>query len=232
MELKKAARLSLSEQVSLQLEELIETGAWPIGERIPPEPELVSQLGVSRNTVREAVRSLVHAGLLVTRQGDGTYVRAASGLDAVLQKRLKRSNLLEVLEVRYALEQEAGRLAAIRRTDADIAAIKACMERCEIAAAEQHVENYVQADMELHLAVIQASHNSVLFDLYSNMMETVRSSITGVIQQFQWGSEYAQTHRALVDKIIEQDVDGATEAVKAYIKTSADALGSNEKEGQ
>lgn len=72
----KLPRLSLVDSAVAELRSAVARGEWPVGERIPTEPRLSEQFGVGRNTVREAVRVLVHAGLLETRQGDGTYVRA------------------------------------------------------------------------------------------------------------------------------------------------------------
>lgn len=73
-------RSGLSDQVITELRNQITSGEWPVGSRIPTEPELVEQLGVARNTVREAVRALAHNGLLDIRQGSGTYVVATSEL--------------------------------------------------------------------------------------------------------------------------------------------------------
>jgi len=78
---------TLAAQVARQLEDLITSGEWPVGTRIPPESELVARLGLSRNTVREALRSLVHLGMLEARVGDGTYVRAFSELQAPMERR-------------------------------------------------------------------------------------------------------------------------------------------------
>ena len=78
---------SLSDQVIARLRQQITSGAWPVGSRIPTEPELVTQLGVARNTVREAVRALAHNGLLDIRQGAGTWVIATSELAGVMQRR-------------------------------------------------------------------------------------------------------------------------------------------------
>lgn len=64
----------------------IENSEWQVGMRIPPEPELMEQLQVSRNTLREAIRALTYAGLLKTRQGDGTYVCSSSVLGSVIKK--------------------------------------------------------------------------------------------------------------------------------------------------
>ncbi|RMD78800.1 MAG: FadR family transcriptional regulator, partial [Chloroflexi bacterium] len=69
-------RRRLVEQVIDHLRQQIATGTYPIGSRLPPEPQLMAQIGVGRSTVREAIRALAHEGLLEVRQGDGTYVRA------------------------------------------------------------------------------------------------------------------------------------------------------------
>ncbi|MEI0737966.1 GntR family transcriptional regulator [Paenibacillus sp. JTLBN-2024] len=69
MTLQRPTKQTLVEQIAAQLEQLIEDGTWPVGERIPAEPELVKELGVSRNTIREAIHALIHAGMLRTRQG-------------------------------------------------------------------------------------------------------------------------------------------------------------------
>ncbi|EPJ37730.1 putative Exu regulon transcriptional regulator [Streptomyces afghaniensis 772] len=87
MPLSHPRRSALSEQVIAALRAQITSGEWPVGSRIPTEPELVEQLGVARNTVREAVRALSHNGLLDIRQGSGTYVVATSELAGVMQRR-------------------------------------------------------------------------------------------------------------------------------------------------
>src|SRR5699024_8205771 len=101
--LKKTHRVSLVEHVSGQTEGLIESGHWVIGDRLPPEMELMKTFDVSRNTLREAIQALVHAGLLETKQGSGTIVKSKSDLEAVLHRQVEKYNILEILEVRLAL---------------------------------------------------------------------------------------------------------------------------------
>src|SRR5256714_8180162 len=101
------------------MRELVASGEWPLGQRIPPESELVTALGVGRNTVREAVRALAHSGLLEVRQGDGTYVRTTSEVSGAI-RRLCGTELREVLQVRRSLEVEGARLAATARTEAEL----------------------------------------------------------------------------------------------------------------
>jgi DNA-binding FadR family transcriptional regulator len=94
----KLPRLSLVDSAVAELRSAVARGEWPVGERIPTEPRLSEQFGVGRNTVREAVRVLVHAGLLETRQGDGTYVRAR--LDpAEALRRVERSTLRVMVRI-------------------------------------------------------------------------------------------------------------------------------------
>src|SRR4051794_41871554 len=86
--LRTARRAGLIEQVIEQLRDQIIAGTWAIGSRIPTEAELAQLTGTSRNTVRDAVQSLVHAGLLERRQGTGTYVLAASEFAGAVGRRV------------------------------------------------------------------------------------------------------------------------------------------------
>ncbi|QKW40000.1 FadR family transcriptional regulator [Actinomadura sp. NAK00032] len=177
MTLRTARRSSLVDQVIAQLRDEIVGGNWPVGAKIPPEPVLAESLGVGRNTVREAVRALTHAGLLESRQGDGTYVRATSELSGAVRRRLERAELIEILEVRRGLEVEAARLAATRRTEADIAAIAVALARRDAALAAGAHETFVEADLAFHMAVVEATHNRVLTDLYRDFSAALRASI-------------------------------------------------------
>src|SRR5699024_11650804 len=94
MMIQKINRMSLVEQVAAQIEELNQSERWTIGKKIPPETDLMEQFAVSRNTLREAIRALVHAGLLETKQGSGTIVRSKNILDAALKNHMKKATLL------------------------------------------------------------------------------------------------------------------------------------------
>jgi DNA-binding FadR family transcriptional regulator len=160
-----------------QLKEQITSGSWPMHGKIPTETVLAEHLGVGRNTVREAVRALTHAGLLECRQGDGTYVRAISELSGAMARRLRTAEQLEILEVRRALEVEAARLAATRRTDKDILSIEAALAEREKAWASGEPDRFVESDLAFHVAVVEATHNSVLTDLYVDFSAALRVSI-------------------------------------------------------
>jgi DNA-binding FadR family transcriptional regulator len=169
-------RTGLVEQVIEQMREAIRTGDWLVDQRIPPEPELVTVLGVGRNTVREAVRALSHAGLLEVRQGDGTFVRATSELSGAV-RRMCGTELREVRQVRRMLEVEAARMAATHRTEADLTAMTEALAERDNAVTDERWEAAVDADALFHQQVVAASHNGLLTELYQGLTEVVRASL-------------------------------------------------------
>src|SRR4051812_8015427 len=144
---------TLSAQVADQLRALIADGTWPLGSRIPAELRLTEELGVSRNTVREALRALVHTGLLEARPGDGTYVRADSELRVSLGRRVAAADLRDAFEARALLEREGARRAA-ERADADqIAELRRLLAARDAAKAAGKLSDFTEADFAFHSAV-------------------------------------------------------------------------------
>ncbi|MBR7795784.1 MAG: FadR/GntR family transcriptional regulator [Bacillota bacterium] len=215
--LKKTNRISLVDQVVSQMENLIENGHWSIGDKVPPEMELMEEFGVSRNTLREAIHALVHAGLLETKQGSGTIVRSSSSLEAAMHRYIEKSDLLETLEVRLALEKEAAQLAAKRRSEEDINKLHASIKQCQDAAERGAMEDFIKADITFHKNMVRAANNKLLQDLYEHMTDPLYSSIRDIMlmdNQFDYNKEI---HSELLDAIRHQDIDGATKYVDAYI---------------
>ncbi|CAH0194475.1 Pyruvate dehydrogenase complex repressor [Peribacillus sp. Bi96] len=217
MIISKTNRLSLVEQVVLQIEALIESGEWKIGHQIPPEMDLIKQFDVSRNTLREAVRSLVYAGLLVTKQGKGTFVKSSSALGAAFQRRIQQSSLLETLEVRHALEREGAQLAALRRDKEDIEKLQIHITACRNAAEAKDIKAYEEADILLHKSIMGSSHNDLLIDLYEHMEDSLHDSIHQIVEMSTDENFHLNIHCSLVEAIIEQDVNRAIETVNEYI---------------
>jgi DNA-binding FadR family transcriptional regulator len=173
-------RTGLVDQVIDQMRQAIRTGDWPVNQRIPPEPELVNALGVGRNTLREAVRALSHAGLLEVRQGDGTFVRATSEISGAV-RRLCGDELREVRQVRRLLEVEGARLATTHRTDADLMALTEALTERNRAVTEQRWTDAVDADLRFHQGVVGASGNGLLAELYQGLTEVIRASLASTI---------------------------------------------------
>jgi DNA-binding FadR family transcriptional regulator len=201
--LRTARRAGLIEQVIDQVRDQILAGTWPIGSRIPTESELAQLTGTSRNTVREAVQSLVHAGLLERRQGSGTYVLAASELAGAVSRRVATAHHVHVLEVRRTLEVGAARLAALHRTADDVARLRGLISERNAAARRGEVDAQIAADVALHRAIGQAAHNPVLNELYENVVDTLSENVRSNLD-LHGGSDETE-HVALVDAIDAQD---------------------------
>ena len=209
MPLATTRRAGLVDQVIDQMRGAISSGEWPVGRRIPPEPELVQALGVGRNTVREAVRALSHAGLLEVRQGDGTFVRATSEISGAV-RRLCGTELREVLQVRRTLEVEGARLAATHRTDDELRRLTALLAERDAAMAAKDWERMIEHDAAFHGLLVQASHNTLLTELYRGLNETVRASITATVDE---DLDPPVSHMGLLDAVRDRDpIRAAAEA--------------------
>jgi DNA-binding FadR family transcriptional regulator len=208
-------REPLADQVIAQLRAQITSGEWPVGSRIPTEAELVERLGVARNTVREAVRALAHNGLLDIRQGSGTYVLATSELAGVMHRRFAEAEKSEVTELRLALEAAAARLAATRRTAQDLRLLQTALKRREEAWGSGDAEAFVLNDAAFHQAVMAASHNRVLSDLYADLGEVLREELRETVGPVLEQHRYV-THAGILDAIRDGDAErAAAEAANA-----------------
>ncbi|WP_030841306.1 FadR/GntR family transcriptional regulator [Streptomyces hygroscopicus] len=208
MPLTSPRRSALADQVISQLRAQITSGEWPVGSRIPTEPELVEQLGVARNTVREAVRALAHNGLLDIRQGSGTYVLATSELAGVMHRRFAGADPGHVIELRIALETTAAQLAAERRTEQDLRQLDAQLARRERAWVAGDPGAFVEADTTFHMAIVAASHNDVLAELYADLGAVVRAFLRADLDT-RMGPETYVDHGRLVTAIREGDGERA-----------------------
>lgn len=213
--LRSARRAGLIEQVIHQLQDQITSGRWPVGSRIPTETELSQLTATSRNTVREAVQSLVHAGLLERRQGSGTYVLAASELAGAVSRRVAEAQYVDVLEVRRTLEVGAARLAAQRRTEEDVELLTALLARRVAAHAERNLGGTVGADVALHRAIARASHNPVLADLYENLLDALHENVRRNVEDHPEMPD--DNHAELVDAIVAGDVEAAAREAARFL---------------
>ena len=210
------------DQVIQQLRERIAAGQYRIGERLPPEPELMAQLGVGRSTLREAVRALAHAGLVEARQGSGTYVRALRETDP-LEARVRQAEAAEANEVRMLLELETARLAALRRDVDDLAQMRRHLEARDAAQADEDTEALLDADLAFHTAIARAGKNAVLAGLYETFARALRPTFNVV---FPLAGSNAQLHWQLLAAIEAQDTAAArrvTEALLTHIRRSLPA---------
>lgn len=196
----------LTEAAIRQIREMIATGALAPGAKLLPEAELAAELGASRNTVREAVRGLVTAGVLDVRRGDGTYVtslRPEQLLDGIgaAAELMAEGFSLELVQVRRILEPAATALAALRIDEDTLTDLEMLLNRMRSAESQ---EVLVQADSDFHAVVAAASGNSTLASMLGGVStRTMRSRIwRGVIEEnakTQTIAQHAEILRALRD---------------------------------
>ena len=205
----------LVEQVIDHLRQQIQTKVYPVGSRLPPEPQLMAQLGVGRSTIREAIRALAHEGLLEVRQGDGTYVRTVTTTEP-LAVRLRQARVQEVHEVRRALELEIVALAASRRGDHDLEIMRQWLAARTTALEDGDVTAALEADIELHCAIARATQNEMLSDLYRIFAVTLRDAL-GVLWDVASPSRADHSHADLVAAIEAGDAERAVAVTRQIL---------------
>ncbi len=213
------ARVSLAEAAASQLEARIAAGEWPVGARLPTEAALMTQLGVGRSTIREAVRTLARVGLVQVRQGDGTYVTGRRADGESLQLRCGRAQLHEIYDVREALDLQAARLAAERRSEDDLTALRGLLDARAAAIAARDAGAFADADVAFHQRVVAATQNDMLIDLYCLIGESLVQSLTMHKRETAFeGPDATAEHEAVLSAIAVSDPTAAVAAVTALFR--------------
>jgi GntR family transcriptional repressor for pyruvate dehydrogenase complex len=169
----------LVDQVMIKLRQMIASGRFAVGDRLPSEPQLMKMLGVGRTTTREAIRVLAHCGIVQVQQGSGTFVRSISDTSAdSLTEKLRGARVQEVYQVRRALDVEVVRLAALNRDQNDLAKIRAILVRLDNYFRSDERDSFREANIELYAAFALSSKNNILVDLYRSFAQSVRDAIS------------------------------------------------------
>ena len=164
-------RREAAAQAVERLRDLIRNGEFTAGERLPAERALAGQLGVSRSTLREAIRALVVMNILVSRHGDGTYVSSLEpdllAEPFELMVSLSDESLLHLFEVRRVVETACAALAAERIGDEELSQLDRILEHGE--AARDDPEELLDRDVELHAAIVRATGNPLLIRIMTGV---------------------------------------------------------------
>jgi len=202
--------VALTDEAIGKIKEMIISGRVRPGEKLPREADLAAELGLSRNSLREAVKALTLVNVLDVRQGDGTY--ATSLAPSLLLEALsfivdfhRDDTVLDFLEVRRILEPSATALAAQRMTEAQREELGKVLES---VTSDTPVEELVQADLEFHRQIALGAGNPVLASLVDNMSgPTSRARVwRGMTERGALERTLAE-HHAIYDAIQAQDAD-------------------------
>lgn len=223
IQLKPIKAKRVSDQAYEQIRDLVFRGQLKPGDQIMPERELAQALGVSRPTVREAIKRLVTMGLLEHRQGQGTYVRSTDSqrehnpLAAVMEGH--DASLTELLEVRMGLEGQSVILAAQRATTEDIQVLETALEAMLAENAAGHLG--IDEDVSFHMAIAFASKNPVQVHIMKSFYDLLHYGIKENLQAL-WEEPaslpiISKQHREIFAAIRGHDPEAAYQAMKRHI---------------
>ncbi|MBT2513239.1 FadR/GntR family transcriptional regulator [Arthrobacter sp. ISL-30] len=222
MTLTASHRPALAEEITDKLRGMIHSGEWPLQQRIPAEPELMATLGVSRGTLREAIKALAHSGMLEVRRGDGTYVRAVSEISGAAQRMYKEHTQEHILEVRIALDTQAARLAARHATAEDVDRLRSLLAVREEAWHAGDYPTWARADWDFHERLAQASGNPLLHELYVSFGGVFHNDLLKQQRKEGFNGLPREGHEELADAIEAHDEDAAVASVHRNLNSCAE----------
>lgn len=217
--------VSLGGSLASELELMIARGELPKGERIPPERELATVLGVSRATLREALLELELKGLVSRRPGRGTVVQAAA--PEIQAERLSealraaRADFAQVMELRITVEPAVAALAAGKVTAEDLARLEAILE---VAEAENNATRLLELDVDFHVAIADIARNPLVSDLIRMVSDWASSSRRLGFQGPTRTEASAAGHRKILQALQSGDTTKASTAMREHIGCIEDTI--------
>jgi GntR family transcriptional repressor for pyruvate dehydrogenase complex len=214
-----------------KIKQSIISGKFKVGERLPTELQLTEMFGVSRVPVREALRSLRQAGYLVTRHGVGTFVNIVNpdifGSEFGTFMFLQEKSINEMLQLRKLLEVESARMAAINATDLDIKKILQYEELAKEEVTKYRFgkdNSFFAADLKLHVAIAEASHNSIYVQFINSIHETLHIHQYLSLNESPQRDEVISYHRDVCAAIVEHNPGKAAEMMEKHMKRVEDMI--------
>ncbi|AWE49371.1 FadR/GntR family transcriptional regulator [Streptomyces nigra] len=212
--------MAVTDEAIEKIKAMIVSGALRPGDRLPKESELAAALGLSRNSLREAVRALSLIRILDVRQGDGTYVTSLDpqllleALSFVVDFH-RDDTVLEFLAVRRILEPAATAMAAARISEQQLDGLAGELDRLGDAPS---VEELVASDLEFHRGIVRASGNSVLCSLVDGLSgPTTRARIWRGLTQEDAVARTLHEHRAILAALRDRDAEAARSWATVHI---------------
>ena len=218
MPLKRVEKILVSDGILEQIRDLIHSGEFPSGERLPSEVKMAEHLAVSRSSLREALNALVHLGYL-KRRNRGIYVNPEIHWRTNLSFPFPRSqedlNIAEMIEVRKIIETELCALAAKRAKAEDIRALEASL--LEMKNQLNDPAAFIDSNQRFHICVAKAAQNRILEDFIVKVRDLLRSNIAMVIEKSTISKRSLGYHQRIFEAIRDGNVSGARRAMAEHI---------------
>ncbi|MHA7271252.1 FadR/GntR family transcriptional regulator [Arthrobacter sp. HLT1-20] len=212
--------MAVTDEAITKIKEMIISGELCAGDRLPPEKELSEKLGLSRSSLREAVKALEIIRVLDVRRGDGTYVTSlepkllTEAMTFIVDLHQDES-ILDIFEVRRILEPAAAAMAAGRITPEQITALRATMENIN---DETSVESLVEHDLIFHELIATAANNSYLSSVLDGLSSsTVRARIWRGLTQEKAVDRTLSEHAAIIEALERGDAELAKSLLTVHI---------------
>ncbi|MFB5285207.1 FadR/GntR family transcriptional regulator [Peribacillus sp. Hz7] len=206
-----------------QINEYFLNGKLKPGDKLPTERDLASRFNVSRTSVREALRKLEIKGIIEIKQGSGSFIKTSENL-AVEEisstiMNAEKKLIYEMLELRRMLEVECASLASQRATSEDLNRIREALEMMD--HAKNDVELGLQADLNFHISIVYASHNSIFLQLIKtlsgHMQDTIRATRRQRLANQERNQDTINEHKEIYLAIATGDADQAAQLMEKHI---------------
>jgi GntR family transcriptional regulator, transcriptional repressor for pyruvate dehydrogenase complex len=215
-------RDALSIEVTRQLLTYLFSGKVPVGGRLPSERELAAQLGIARNAVRDGLRPLALLGVVESRPGSGTYLRAKTSelLPEVIEwgLLLNEQSLSELVEARLYVETALVRLTSLRSDEETLAALRSELSKMEAARKKNRAKDFAAADLSFHLRIAEGANNSVLSGILRNIRILIAAWIERVVTTTSDLDGLYSEHEAIMTAIDMRDGDSAADAMETHLR--------------
>ena len=223
--------------VAEQIIDTIKDGSFPAGSKLPSEFELAEHMGVSRPTIREALSALTAVGLIESKPGSGNYVRnGASLVDTIGQEAVlvleNESSCIEIMEARGLFEPPVAGLAAKKRTPSDVKKLRLLYDKLGKLAAKGDFDPYFAMDKDVHLAIVSASHNTLVAGALIPLINTMDQKLYREFTQDYYFKnklgleDVAALHDELIQAIIDQDSTLAAQKMQQHWERMQEAVSS------
>jgi GntR family transcriptional repressor for pyruvate dehydrogenase complex len=219
MPLKPVEKILVSDGILEQLRELIISGEFSPGQRLPSEIEMANQLSVGRSSLREALNALVHLGYLERRQKRvyvAPEVQWRTNLLFPLTRSQEELSIAEMIEVRKMVEPQLAALAAKRAQAEDLQSLEETFERMK--AQVNIPESFIASDHHFHLCIAKAARNSLMASLVEKIQDVLRHNIALVIQKSHISKRSLRFHEEIVKAIKDGDASRSRRVMEGHIK--------------